>query len=518
MKLHHQESASFYFLGELLSKFFPYALLLPFLFSWQETGIDWAQGSPFLAFAQTLCISLSLGLLFKLFTKPLTKDPTIKDGFLIVTLGWIAMSALGALPFFFYKNGLEYTNAFFETMSGFTTTGASTMTDIEAFPKSILFWRALIQWLGGMGIVVLSLALLPSLGVVGYQLFQAEVPGPTADKIVPRIRDTVRILWIIYTLLSCLQILLLFLGGVSLYESVCHTFATMSTGGFSTKNASIAHYSNTMGNHYVQWIVMLFMFLGGLNFALYHQVWLGNLKALYKNSEVQFYTFTVFFSAFLIALALYFTPVEQFHGRTLDPSYEKSSEYQHFSGTLRDSLFTSITIITTTGFGTVDFNKWSDSLRLFILLLMLIGGCAGSTAGGIKTIRLLLLMKIVLRQPKTYIKPNVLFRIKIVVAGASQKVEESTLNAISVFFILHLFLHAFASLLMVALGVELLTSVSAVFSAFNNVGPGLNSLGPVGNYADLPNSAKWLLSFCMLLGRLEFYSVLVLLIPYTWKN
>lgn len=515
-KIHRFETTVFYFLGELVI-LLTALLLIPFCvcFYYQESFDQLLDsGSEPEAFGKTILISALVGFLLRSFTRPRPKDLKPRDGFLIVTLSWILMSAIGALPFYFYKEGLSYTDAFFETMSGFTTTGASVMTNIELFPKGILFWRAFTQWLGGMGIIVLSLALLPSLGVVGYQLFQAEVPGPTTDKIVPRIRDTAKYLWKIYALISAVEVLLLCFGGMSLYDALCHTFATMSTGGFSTKNASVAYFREQ--GAFIEWVLILFMFLGGINFILYyHLLFRLTPRPLLRNEEFQVYSLIVLFGTVFICSVLYWTPVENFHGHTLDANYQKDPEYKIFSEKLwRDGFFTSITILTTTGFGTEDFNKWPDVLRLFLLGLMIIGGCAGSTGGGLKVIRALTLFKIAWRQPKTLIKPNAVFLVKV----NQNTVDNHILYSIGAFFVLYVLIHLFFCLVVVALGVEFVTGISAVISAINNIGPGLNVIGPAGNYALLSDSVKWVLSFCMLLGRLEIYSVIVLFFPYTWKK
>jgi trk system potassium uptake protein len=420
-------------------------------------------------------------------------DIRVREGFAIVTFGWIAAAAFGSLPFMISGSIPSFTDAFFETLSGFTTTGASILTDIESQPLSLLMWRSQTQWLGGMGIIVLSIAILPFLGVGGMQLFKAEVPGPTPDRLKPRISQTATLLWAVYLLLTALEILLLHLGGMSLFDSVNHAFTTMATGGFSTKNLSVGHYQSA----YIQYVIALFMFLAGVNFSLHYRCLTGRGPAAYfRDREWQFYV-----SILAGATAVVFL-VNWMHGA--------GASEQNF----RDSVFQVVSITTTTGYATADFDFWAPLNRMMLLALMFVGGCAGSTGGGMKVIRLLLLLKHGKTELKKLLHPRAIVVVKV---NRIRVRPEVMLNVLG-FFSLYIALFLFFSFAMAGLGLDVLTASSSVAATLGNIGPGLAGVGPMQNFSAIPAVGKWLLSLCMLLGRLEVFTVIVLFMPEVWRK
>jgi trk system potassium uptake protein TrkH len=417
-----------------------------------------------------------------------------KEGILIVTLGWILAAGFGGLPFYLYGTFPTYTDAFFEAMSGFTTTGASALVNIEAQPAGILFWRSLTHWVGGMGIVVLSLAVLPLLGAGGMQLYKAEVPGPTADKLVPRVRETAKRLYIVYSVISAAEVLLLLAGGMSLFDSLTHMFGTMGTGGFSPKNASVGAYDSA----YIDMVISSFMFIAGANFLLhYYAMTRGDFSVYVKDEEFKFYSSVV---AFFIL--------------TITANLMLSRVYPGVLTSLRRATFSVVSITTTTGFVTADFAKWPTYGHYVLLLLMFVGGCAGSTGGAIKCVRVWMLLKIAYCQLFRIVHPkavrNVWYNGRIVPPEVIQGVQSM--------FVLYMTVFVLASLALAWLGKDVITAISAVAATLGNVGPGLGTVGPVDNYAHFSIPAKWICSFCMLVGRLEVYSVIVLLAPDFWKK
>ncbi len=420
-------------------------------------------------------------------------DIRIREGFAIVTFGWIAAAAFGSLPFLLSGSIPSFTDAFFETLSGFTTTGASILTDIEAQPLSLLMWRSQTQWLGGMGIIVLSIAILPFLGVGGMQLFKAEVPGPTPDRLKPRISQTATLLWAVYLLLTALEVLLLHLGGMNLFDSVNHAFTTMATGGFSTKNLSVGHYQSA----YIHYVIALFMFLAGVNFSLHYRCLTGRGPAAYfRDSEWRFYV------GILAGATLVVFLVNWMHGA--------GAGEQNF----RDSVFQVVSITTTTGYATADFDTWAPLNRMMLLALMFVGGCAGSTGGGMKVIRLLLLLK----HGKTELKKLLHPRAIVVVKLSRIRVRPEVMLNVLGFFSLYIALFLFFSFAMAGLGLDVLTASSSVAATLGNIGPGLAGVGPMENFSAIPAAGKWLLSLCMLLGRLEVFTVIVLFMPEVWRK
>jgi trk system potassium uptake protein TrkH len=440
-----------------------------------------------------LCSLLGLllgGLLLALFLPE--QELGYKDGFAIVTFSWLGLALLGALPYVLSGAIPSFIDAFFESMSGFTTTGSTILSDIEVLPKSLLFWRTMTHWLGGMGIIVLTLAILPLLGIGGMQLFQAEVPGPTKDRLAPRIQDTARILWSVYLLMTLMETGLLMLGGVDFFNAITHSFATLATGGFSNFNASLGHYQST----YLQSVVILFMFLAGANFSLHFMALRGDLRAYLNNEEFRFYGAIILFATLAIFIANEIAGVHADHGLGL-----------------RDVLFQVVSIMTTTGFGTADFDTWPSFCRVLLVSLMFVGGCAGSTGGGIKVVRFLLFFKYARSQLHKLVHPRQVETIKL----GRTKVPQDVMIAILSFFAIYLAVFMVASLIVTGLGVDIITGPTAVIATLNNIGPGLHLVGPTQNFGHLPGLAKLVLVFCMLAGRLELYTVAILLTPSYWK-
>ncbi|MDT8418994.1 MAG: TrkH family potassium uptake protein [Desulfuromonadales bacterium] len=463
------------------------ALLLPLPFSFFYQDGAWP------AFLCSALICLLIGSLLFHFCKS-RKDMSVREGFAIVTFGWGFFALFGALPYLLSGAIASPVDAIFETMSGFTTTGSTILTHIEEMPQSLLFWRALTHWLGGMGIIVLSLAILPMLGVGGMQLFKAEVPGPTADRLKPRIQDTATLLWGVYLLLTVVETFLLMLGGMNFFDAICHAFATLATGGFSTRDASVAAFDSA----YIDGIITLFMFLAGVNFTLHFQALRGkNLKFFYRNEEFRCYL-GVTLVATLCLLLFNWT----------------GGIYQHLGENLRYSLFQVTSILTTTGFGTADYELWPVMTQYILVLLMFIGGCAGSTGGGIKVARILLLFKHAQVQLFRLIHPRAVRLVKL----GNRPVDREVLQAILGFFALFVGVFVTASLLMAACGMDLVSGGAAVVACLANIGPGLGSVGPTDNYAHVPVIGKGILVFCMLMGRLELFTVLVLFFPSFWRK
>ncbi len=457
-------------------------MLIPLLWSFYEGGPSQ------LAFAITMFITIALGLMLKNLIKADEHDISLKDGFAIVTFSWVSAAILGALPFLMVGVFDNFTDAFFETMSGFTTTGATLLDDIESLPRDILLWRSQTQWLGGMGIVVLFVALFPRLGVKGMQLLKAEVPGPVAEKVVPRVAKTATVLWIIYVVLSLVQILLLMMVGVDFYNSINHAFTTMPTGGFSPLNDSIAGLDNV----YAEIIIIIFMAFAGVNFALYFSLVKGKVHNVLRNEEVRFYFGGIILFTAITAFALYM------------------NDYGWgFSEYIRNAAFQVVSIVTTTGYATENFELWPPITRHLLFFLLFLGGCGGSTGGSIKQIRILAMIKHSVRELYKLIHPNAVIPVRL----NRRAVEESVISSILGYIVLYLLIFVSSSLLISLYGIDMTTSFSAVAANLGNVGPGLAQVGPMENYGFLPGPVKLLLSFLMLLGRLEIYTVAVMLLP-----
>ncbi|MCU0571873.1 MAG: TrkH family potassium uptake protein [Syntrophobacteraceae bacterium] len=462
-------------------------LILPIAFALarQEDSVS--------ALLKALLLSLGLGMaLFVVFRSEKVQVVTHREGMAIVALGWIGACLVGALPFHFAGVFDSFADSVFESVSGFTTTGASVFRDVEKVPQGILLWRSLTHWLGGMGIIVFSLAILPFLGVGGMQLYRAEVPGPVADKLKPRIRDTAIILWKVYFIFSVIETILLMLGGMDLFDSLCHTFGTMATGGFSTKNASVGHY----GSAYIDVVITVFMLISGMNFALHYLALTGKPSALWRDPELRFFVYVVMIFILISTGSNY------------------GSVYDSLVDSLRYSAFQVVSIITTTGYATADYEKWPPLPQAILLFCMFLGGCAGSTGGGMKCMRIMVLLKHVHVELMHLIHPRSVKHLKL----GGRLVSEEIARSIWGFFILYLGLFIVSAFLLAGMGVDVVTSFSAVAATIGNVGPGLGEVGPVDNYAHLPDLAKLLLSLCMLLGRLEIYTVIVLFVPEFWRK
>lgn len=488
------KGAVFHFLGTLLV-FLSVILIFPFLVSlyFSQESIFTVTGSAF-SFFITIVLSLLTGLLFRTFFKAGLDSLGEREGFAIVTFSWILMAFFGSLPFYISGACNSFVDAYFETMSGFTTTGASIFKTLDAIPPSILLWRSMTQWLGGMGIIILTVAILPEMKIGGYHLFRAEVPGgATFEKIKPRISETAKVLWSIYLLLTSMEVILLYIGGMSLFDALCHAFTTISTAGFSTRTGGIADYNSP----FIEFVIIFFMLVSGANFGLHYLIIKGHFKAAFKNPELRFYL-TILGCATLITFTV-----------LLLSSNEKTI-FQSF----RESVFQIVSIGTTTGFATIDSNQWPNALRIMLVCLMFIGGCSGSTSGSMKAIRILIIFKLILRQLKKLIQPRAIVHVKV----GEKTVDKETLSNIFAFTAMFMFIFITGSLIMVSLGLDIITAVSSVAATLANIGPGLGAVGATGNYADIPFTGKWVLIVCMLIGRLEIYSVAILLLPLTWKS
>jgi len=420
------------------------------------------------------------------------QDIQAKEGLAIVGFGWILVSIFGALPFIFSGTIPSWVDAFFETVSGFTTTGASIVDNIESFPKGILFWRSFTHWIGGMGILVFTVALLPMFGIGGFQIYKTESPGPAPDRIVPRVRDTAKILYTIYTIITAIEIILLVLGGMSLYDSAIHTFGTVGTGGFGIKANSVAYYQST----YIHLVIAIFMTLCGANFSLYYLLFKRKWREVVKNTELRFYLGIILISVILVSLNIY-----------------SSMKYDNFGIALRDSFFQVSSIITTTGYSTVDFDKWPTFSKVILFALMFIGGCAGSTAGGIKNIRIVVLLKAIKREFYRILHPRAVIPIKI----DGKVISNNTIAGISSFFALFIFIFIISTMIVSLDGVDFESAASAVAATLGNVGPAFGFAGPLRSYSGFSNLSKIVMSICMLLGRLEIFTLMILFNPEIWK-
>lgn len=424
---------------------------------------------------------------------PRPGELTTREGFAAVGLSWFALAAFGALPYLFTGAIPNVTNAFFESSAGFTTTGSSILADPAALSHGILFWRSLTQWIGGMGIIVLSVAILPLLGVGGVQLARAESPGPTPDRLTPRFSETAKRLWLLYMAFTVAETLLLWLGDMNLFDAISHSFTTMSTGGFGTKAESMAAFSA-----YSQWVVIVFMFLAGVSFALHFRA-LRRPAEYAHNGEFRLYGFIAAAATAVIVIG------------TLGGDAARS---------IREGVFVAVSTMTTTGFGIVDYNQWSSALQILIVGLMFVGGMAGSTAGGVKTYRLGVLAKASQADLRRLIHPKGVF----VTRFAKEPVHESIVESVQSFFLLYMFIFMTGTLLfgmfdsLVGTELGIVTAATAVASALGNIGPGLDVVGPVGNFAAVPVAGKWLLSFLMIMGRLEIFPVVLLFTRELWRR
>lgn len=419
-------------------------------------------------------------------------DLGVRDAFAIVTFGWIAASCFGSLPFFLSGAIPSFTDAYFETMSGFTTTGASILTNVEGLEAGLLYWRALTQWIGGLGIIIISVAVLPLLAVGGMQLLRAEIPGLTVEKLAPRVSQTAQLLWMVYGILTLLETILLTGAGMPLLDAVCHTFSTVSTGGFSTKNASIAHFESPS----IEYIIIVFMFLSGVNFVLHYRALRGDLKGYVRDGEFRLYVLMILGVTLLVFIGI--------------PSLASSDLWWR----LRAGLFQVVSLMTTTGFVSADYGLWLSAVQLGLLLIMLTGACAGSTAGGIKLVRVVVLLKNGLNQMKALLHPKAILPVRHNGRAVSQEIIVDVLA----FLVFYITIFSLATILLSATGLDVVSAVGSVAAAIGNVGPGLGSTGGFNNYAHVTDFGKWVLTLCMLMGRLELFAVLVLLTPSFWRR
>ncbi|KAA3606425.1 MAG: TrkH family potassium uptake protein [Calditrichaeota bacterium] len=449
------------------------------------------------AFLWTIGLTLIPGFLVWKFTPKPEHDLKVREGFVIVALGWILCTFFGSLPFYISGAIPNFTDAFFETMSGLTTTGATILTEIEGMDNGLLFWRSFLHWLGGMGIILLSLAILPLLGIGGMQLYKAEVPGPTKDKVTPRLKDTAKILWQVYLVITIFQAVCLQLAGMTFFDALCHSFGSIATGGFSTKNASIAAFNSPI----IEYLLTAFMFMAGVNFALHYKALSTKKYLLYWfDKETLFYTLVIAFvtivASLMIALRGDITSLAN-----LEESF-------------RHSIFQVVSIMTTTGYGTDDFELWPFFPQALLFIMMFIGGCAGSTSGGIKGIRILLLLKHARIELRKLVHPNGVF----VVRYGKNTIQPEIVTSVLSFFLIFMVTFVGASLVLAALGLDLLTAFTASIACLASIGPGFGTVGPTENFAHIPMIGKWVLSLCMLMGRLELYTILILFSRTFWRH
>ena len=449
-------------------------------------------------------VTMLFGVMAMFYTRGHKKEVKRKEGYMVVTFGWVIMSISGMLPYLFSGAIPSVTDAFFETISGYTTTGASILNDIESLPKGILLWRSLTHWIGGMGIIVLAIAILPLLGIGGMQLFAAEAPGPGGDKLHPRITDTAKRLWFIYFGYTVVETIFLKLAGMSFFDAINHALSTLSTGGFSTKNASLAYWNDSP---LIQYIIIVFMFLAGTNFVMSYFAFTGRVQRVLKDEEFRVYFVLVAVFTIIAGLIVYFQanfPISEYHPKVLG---EAESAFRH-------ALFQVVAIVTTTGFVSADFTNWTPFLTVFFFGLMFLGGSAGSTAGGIKVMRHLLIIKNGILEFKRTLHTNAIIPVRY-----NQKtVSEHIVYNIIAFFVLYMLLFIIGALVLGYLGLDFESAIGGAASSLGNVGPALGELNPVVNFSELPAFGKWWCGFLMLLGRLELFTVLILFVPYFWKK
>lgn len=437
-------------------------------------------------------ITALAGVAMRRFGQGASKEVRKRDGFLIVATGWISMSLFGALPFVIHGAIPSFADAFFETVSGFTTTGATILQDIEALPKSLLFWRSMTHWIGGMGIIVLTVAILPLLGVGGMQLFVAEAPGVTPDKLHPRITETAKRLWLLYLLLTLAEAVLLYFAGMDAFDSINHAMATMATGGFSTKNASIAYFTEPA----IHYIIMVFMFFAGTNFTLMFFGFTGRFRQIWANEEFRVYGLNLLILGVITSVGLYLSG-----NYGLEPA-------------IRSGFFQIISINTTTGFISDNYLLWPNFLMFIIFALFFSGASTGSTSGGIKMMRLIVMIKNSLLELKRQFHPTAVLPVRF----SGKTVPQNVTNNIAAFVLIYLIVFFLGSIVMSSLGLDFMTAVGSVTATLGNIGPGIGNVGPVDNFSAIPVFGKWFLSFLMLMGRLELFTILILFLPQFWRN
>jgi len=494
-------------------------------------------------------LTLCLAILTYFTTKNTRNVINKREAYLIVSLVWIVFSFFGALPFYIGGYIPSFTDAFFETMSGFTTTGASILNDIEGLPHGLLFWRSITQWIGGMGMILLSIAILPIFGIGGMQLYAAEVPGPTPDKFHPRVKETAKRLWAIYTIYTLAETILLMFGGMSFFDAINHAFTTMATGGYSTKQSSITDFSP-----YIQYVITLFMFIAGVNFTLSYFAMKFKFRKVFENEEFKYYLgFTVLFTLLITGGLIFSNPtprqevalkiekatatIEKYESSakgeidslTLNIlekeskiaeqelkqiKFERDYSFSAIEKSFRDALFQVVSIITTTGYATADYLKWMPILGFLIFVLMFFGGSAGSTGGGIKIVRIVILFKNSAKEFRRLLHPNAILPVRLNHKAISPQIVANILSFV-VFYILSFVI---GTMVLSAMGVDFDTSMGATIACLGNIGPGIGKVGPSDNFFLLPDAAKWILSFLMMVGRLELFTVFILFYPGFWRK
>ena len=497
-------------------KRFNYQLILSFLgLTSMANGVFMLLAFPFSLYYQESekfsilaggIITIILGFLLWFFNRNAPKILQKKDGYLIVTFGWLILSLTGTLPYLLSGVIPEFTNAFFETISGYSTTGSTILTDIESTPKGILFWRSATHWIGGMGIIVLTIAILPLLGIGGMQLFMAEAPGPSADKMHPRITETAKRLWFIYVSLTIAEFFLLKIAGMNWFDAINHAMSTMSTGGFSTKDSSLAHWN---GVPMIQYIVIFFMFIAGTNFIMTYFAFKGKWQKIINNEEFKWYLFGVIGLTLLVTLL-----IVNFQDPNLHTSIDHPQVWGSTESAFRQAAFQVVSIITTTGFITSDYTMWSSFAAMIIFALFFVGGSAGSTSGGVKIVRHIIMIKNSLLEFKKLLHPSAIIPVRY----GGKAIQQGIVFNILSFFVLYMLIFIVSSILFTFMGLDFRSAIGVSASSLGNIGPAIGSVGPVDNFAHLSISAKWFSSFLMLIGRLELFTVLILLTPFFWKK
>jgi len=458
--------------------------IIPWIIYFHENSI-------LLAIEESIAIPLITGLVLVLLTRGYKKEIGAKEAYIIASSAWVIMGISGCLPFWLSHTTSSFIDALFESISGFTTTGSSILTDIEAAPKAVLYWRSLTHWIGGMGIIVLTVAIFPSLRIASYRLFSSESSSIDSSKLKPKTSSMAKRLWAIYIGLTAVMTLILMLGGVNFYESLCHAFASIATGGFSTKNASAGFYSP-----FVQYVMMIFMLISGINFALHYGLIKGRFKSMVNNIELKSYLGIIFIVGGSISFMLYFR-----QGLPLEQAF-------------RDAFFQVISVITATGFASADYLEWNQMSWLLIFLLMFVGACVGSTGGGIKVIRHVVAAKVVFRIFLQQVHPH---RVKSIQIN-KRTVTDEKVQSIITFIFVYLFIFFIGGMCLLATGLDPASAFSASITSMGGIGPGLGTVGPASNFAHLSDVAKIILPILMIIGRLEVLSFLVLFTPNFWKG
>lgn len=460
-------------------------LLIP-----MAVSVIYGEARCFRAFAFSVLTALAIGAVFNVFFKPSDKVIFAREGFSIVAFAWILLSLVGALPFYISGEIPNFVDAFFETVSGFTTTGASILTDVEAMSNSLLFWRSFTHWIGGMGVLVLIMAIIPSDSGRSMHIIRAEMPGPVVGKLVPKLSNTAKILYVIYFVLTLIETVFLIFGGMPVFDSIVYALGTAGTGGYGIKADSVGSYSP-----YLQWVIAVFMVIFGINFNIFYFILLKKFGVAFKNTELWFYVGIIAVSTIMITFSIY-------------PMYSETEE------AFRHSFFQVSSIISTTGYSTADFNQWPSLAKGIIFVLLFVGGCAGSTAGGLKISRVLILFKLLQNDIKQMLHPRAVTSVKI----DGKTVDSNTLKRVTTYFALYIFLNTVVFLLISYEPFNLETNLTAAISCVNNVGPGLGDVGPAGSYAGYSDISTVILSFAMLLGRLEIFPIILAFDYKNWIN